>query len=204
MIEITSKGVPFETENAAKAAATRRLQEPDVVSARALEIEGGWAVDVVRQGPELAGRKRKRTNYEGLMDPTYIPSELLEKGYEYYLARHDDARWANRIRQLEDMDWEPVPDKKGFSVGREGTPGTSTRFGSAVTLPMGAGATGVLMRKPTAWCEEDKKKKQEWKEKRRAGMLVSQAKDQKGQPFVGKLEDKGEVLYDNYTETRGR
>lgn len=77
-----------------------------------------------------------------------------DAGYEYYIANDLD----NRIEVMQEAGWEVVTDA-GVKIG-DRRMGTTSAEGSAKTVSVGGGVTGVLMRIKREWYEEDQARKQ--------------------------------------------
>ena len=75
--------------------------------------------------------------------------------FEYYIVNDTDGR----IDLLKEAGWETVTDN-GVKIGdrRVSNP---TDTGSAKTVSVGGGVTGVLMKIPKEWWEEDQARKQQ-------------------------------------------
>ena len=85
-------------------------------------------------------------------------SKLAVRGkdpnYEYYIATDKDGR----IQDLQDRGWEIVDDKS-VTLGDRRVSRPSSE-GSAITVDVGNGDTGYLMRIKREWYEEDQAAKQ--------------------------------------------
>lgn len=99
---------------------------------------------------------RRRKGKTGSLDQKLaVPQEDLDPNYSYRWANDDN----NRIRRLEEDDWDVV-DAKDPSKERDRRSG----LGSAMCMVVGKNADGTekkayLMRKRKDWYEEDRKEK---------------------------------------------
>ena len=99
-------------------------------------------------------KKAKRKLLGGLADPLSFTEK--ESSFEYRVF-NDDPLKQGRIQMAKEAGWEVVTGENDLGVS---TADTAGRLGSGVTRPVGNGVTGVLMRKPRDWYEEDQNEKQ--------------------------------------------
>lgn len=97
-------------------------------------------------------QRKTRTPIEG-----HSRSRLRVTGkdakYEYYIANDLD----NRIEVMKEAGWEVVTEDS-VKIGDRRI-GAASAEGSAKTVSVGGGVTGVLMRIPKEWYEEDQARK---------------------------------------------
>lgn len=140
-------GTPYDEKTAKmrQGALRKRGQDTEVV-----EVEGGFALKRVRRIRKKSGPMRWR-------DSLFIKDADKDPNYVYRIFNSDDDRWQGRVETAEEYGWEVV---EGVKMG-EPKAGDSKPVGSATEKPVGHGVTGVLMRIPREFYEEDKKSSEE-------------------------------------------
>ena len=160
LIFAQSTGLPFKTEKAAAVQKSRLLKEAPPVHTKVVAVEGGFALKrlyVKRPGRVPMGKRRVLR-----FDP--IP------GYELRVFNDDPKDLGQRLRDAEAAGWEYVIDEKELEDERAGK---TSPMGSAVTKPVGAGKTGVLMKKKKEWFDEDERAKQEKNTEQENGLVAA-------------------------------
>ena len=99
-------------------------------------------------------KKVKRKLLGGVADPLSFENKDPDFHYRVF---NDDPSKPGRIQMALDAGYEVVINEAPLGVS---TADTAGKLGSGVTRPVGNGVTGVLMRKPRDWYEEDQKEKQ--------------------------------------------
>lgn len=95
--------------------------------------------------------RKTRTPISGVR--TRLNVRGKEDGYEYYIVNDTD----DRVQRFQEGGWEVVSDKD-VSIG-ERRVSVPTAEGSAKTVSVGGGVTGVLMKIKREYWEEDQARK---------------------------------------------
>ena len=99
------------------------------------------------------GTRKTRTPIDG-DSRSRLRVDGKDAAYEYYIVNDIEGR----VERMKEQDWEVVTDTN-INIGdrRLSAPGQE---GSAKTVSVGGGVTGVLMRIKREWWEADQAKKQ--------------------------------------------
>lgn len=122
-------------------------------------------------------QRKTRTPIEG-MSRSRMRVQGKDAAYEYYIANDTD----DRVAIMQEAGWEVVTDK-GVTIGDRRVTAPSSE-GSAKTLQVGGGITGVLLRIKKEWWEEDQLAKQE----RAAATVKDTIRTAKDSADYGKVE----------------
>ena len=126
-------------------------------------------------------KPKKRRLMGGSTDPLHFDKET---GYHYRVF-NDDPNRPGRIELAKEAGYEVVISEQ--SLG-EGGVNAASKIGKAVTTLVGAGITGVLMRKPKKWYDEDQKEKQKIVDERESAIKRhSQQPGRYGKIEIGKM-----------------
>lgn len=138
---IKGDGTPYDEQTAKmRQGALRKKGELTEI----VEVEGGFALK--------PSKKRRKSGPLRWRDALFIEDSDKDPNYVYRIFNDDDERWSGRIRAAQDHGWEVVENTKmGDPKAVESSP-----LGSATSKPVGHGVTGVLMRIPREFYEEDK------------------------------------------------
>lgn len=97
-------------------------------------------------------QRKTRTPIEGI-SRSRLRVTGKDAKFEYFIANDID----NRIEVMQEAGWEVVTDP-GVKIGDRRISAVSSE-GSAKTVSVGGGVTGVLMRIPKEWYDEDRERK---------------------------------------------
>lgn len=137
-------GNPFPDEKSASMRAGALKKKEGTVT-EVVEVEGGYALKPL-------AKKRSKSGKMTWRDSLFIEEKDKDPNYVYRVFNHDSERWAGRIKTAEEHGWEVV---EGVDMGEEKAV-ESKHIGSATAKPVGNDVTGVLMRIPREFYEEDK------------------------------------------------
>ena len=125
----------------------------------------------------MAGRA-SRPERTPLKDRSVLGVRGKEPGYVYRIVNDS----GDRVSQFMELGYEIVSDKT-VSIGDRRV-GKASQDGSPVTVPVGGGVEGVLMRQKEEYYKED----QAYKESQIKDLERSMSKDAEKNDFYGKLK----------------
>jgi hypothetical protein len=100
-----------------------------------------------------------------------------EDGYHYHLINDKDGRLQKAI----EGGYEHVESDKNLG---DAAVGTAKKVGKYVSMPVGNGVTGYLMRIKQEWYDEDQKEKQKVVDASERAMKPNKAKNEYGEGLV--------------------
>lgn len=111
---------------------------------------------------DLSKKRQKRPRFGGHRNVMTFGEQ--DPNYFYYVYNDDDEA---KMQFAETMGYEFVKSDEG--LGDPGV-GVASKFGSAVTKPVGGGVTGVLMRLRLDWYKENKAEEQKEIDEKERGL----------------------------------